>query len=667
MNMSLALGCRAAVVGFFCLAALAGCVTNTPTAADAARTPAASGAFYYTGGDILTMVGDTPRYAEALLVRNGRIAAVGSLTQVQRAAGPDATRIDLAGATLMPGFIDAHGHLVYATHTMLDADLAGVKDIPELLSRLKAHAAEVPQGDRIVGMGYRAEQMAEKRHPTAAELDTVSATRPIGISDGSGHQGVMNSALIREMKLTAATPDPEGGFFSRQPGSRELTGHAAESAWMSVLATRAPLTAAQTRKGVARAVALWTQNGITTASEMGLGLSGDDISIVQTIVDEKLMPIDLVLFAKAASADRIITAAYQIHKSRTAPDIDTSTAMLAARPDLDKRYINRVRLAGIKFWLDGSIDTMFMSRPFTTNPPGVTTADYRGVRVDPQEQLVAFLDKYWNSNRQIAAHAIGDEANEQFLLALEDVIRRKGKGDGRPIFQHAQFLRPDQIARIKAVDGTTSFTAGGLFPMGDYIASLVPDRIDWVGVAGSVQRQGVNWTLNTDWPAGVSPSLMYAAWNVVNRMTRSGKPFAPHERVSAYDAMRSLTINAAYQYKEEKTKGTLEVGKLADLVVLDRNPLKVHPMSIKDIQVVQTLKEGVLVYNRKPAATAMVAPGFRAGQIDQHVHGPDCNHAALFARADEIDRLVHGPEGARGRPLSADQERVLARLFRASE
>jgi predicted amidohydrolase YtcJ len=160
MTISLALRCRAAVIGLSCLAALTGCATDTPTASDAARTPAASGSFYYTGGDILTMVGDTPRYAEALLVRNGRIAAVGSLTQVQRAAGPDATRVDLAGATLMPGFIDAHGHLVYATHTMLDADLAGVKDIPELLARLKAHAAEVPAGDRIVGMGYRAEQMA---------------------------------------------------------------------------------------------------------------------------------------------------------------------------------------------------------------------------------------------------------------------------------------------------------------------------------------------------------------------------------------------------------------------------------------------------------------------------------------------------------------------------
>jgi len=646
MTPSLDLRRQAAVISVSCLTVLTGCATKAPTAPDLARTTAASATYYYTGGDILTMVGDTPRYAEALLVKDGRIAAVGSLAQVQQAAGPGATRIELAGSTLMPGFIDAHGHLVYATHTMLDADLAGVKDIPELLARMKAHAAEVPEGDRIVGMGYRVEQMAEKRHPTAAELDTVSATRPIGVSDGSGHHGVMNTALIREMKFSADTPDPEGGFFSRQPGSRELTGHAAESAWMGVLATRAPLTVAQTRKGVGRAVALWTQHGITTASEMGLGLSGDDIPIAQTIVDEQLLPIDLVMFAKASSADRIIDAAYQIQKGRNATNTDTGSAMLAARPDLDKRYINRVRLAGIKFWLDGSIDTMFMSRPFTTNPPGVTTADYRGLRVDPQEQLVAFLDKYWKSNRQIAAHAIGDEANEQFLLALEGVIRRQGMSDGRPVFQHAQFLRTDQIARIKAVDGTTSFTAGGLFPMGDYIASLVPDRIDWVGAAGSVQRQGVNWTVNTDWPAGVSPSLLYAAWNVVNRATRSGKPFAPQERVSAYDAMRSLTINGAYQYKEEKTKGTLEVGKLADLVVLDRNPVKVDPMAIKDIQVVQTLKEGVLVYNRKPDARATAMPDVPADQIDRHVHG-----------------AVGAPE----RSLTVDQKQVMARLLRASE
>ena len=568
-----------------------------------AAEPAAPRATVYTGGDILTMQGPAPAYVQALVETAGKITFVGSSADALKAAGANPRRVDLAGRTLLPGFIDAHGHLIYASHTMLDADLSGVKNISELLVRMKAHAATVPAGERIVGMGYRAEQMAEGRHPTAAELDTVSSTRPIGVSDGSGHHGVLNTALMKELKLSAATPDPEGGFFTRKPGSKELAGHAAESAWMAVLATRAPLNPVQTRKGVAKAAALWVENGITTACEMGLGLSADDVEIATRVVNEKLMPIDLVMFAKANAADRIIDAAYHIQKNYQAPNADISQSLLAARPDLDKRYVNRVRLAGFKFWLDGSIDTMFMSQPFTKNPPGVTEKNYRGLRVDPQEQLVAFLDKYWTSGRQIAAHAIGDEANEQFLLAIEGAIKKHGMADARPVFQHAQFLRPDQIKRIKAVGGTPSMTAGGLYVMADYITGLVgPERVNWVGAAASVQKQGINWTINTDWPAGVSASLLFASWNVVNRTTQSGGVFVPNERVSAYDALRSITINGAYQYKEEKTKGSLEVGKLADLVILDRNPLKVAPMAIKDVKVLQTIKEGRTVYQRPEAA-----------------------------------------------------------------
>jgi len=555
----------------------------------------------YSGGDILTMAGATPQYAEALAIGGGRIVAVGSRAEVMKLAGPNTRQFDLRGQTLMPGFIDAHGHLIYASHSMLDADLMGVKNIPELLERLKRHAADTPPGERIVGMGYRAEQMAENRHPTREELDSVSSTRSIAISDGSGHHGVMNTVLMNELKLSAATPDPEGGFYSRKPGSRELAGHAAESAWMAVLATRAPLTPEQTRKGLRRAVSLWVENGVTTASEMGLGLSADDIQIARTVIDEQLMPIDLVMFAKYAQSERIIDAAYQIQRSRLPAGADTSSALLAMRPDLDRRYINRLRLAGVKFWLDGSIDTAFMSQPFTKNPPGVTAKDYKGQRVDPQEQLVEALAKYWKSHRQIAAHAIGDEANEQLLQAIEGAIARQGMADARPIFQHAQFLRPDQISRIKAVGGTPSMTAGGLQAMADYVSSLVgPDRVGWTGAAGTMQKQGINWTVNTDWPAGVSPNLLFAAWNVVNRTTKSGGVFVPAERVSAYDAMRSLTINGAWQYKEERNKGTLEVGKLADMVILDRNPLKVDPMQIKDIQVMQTIKEGGAVYTRLP-------------------------------------------------------------------
>ena len=564
----------------------------------------------YTGGDILTMQGNSPQYAQALVVKRGKIAYVGSLSGAKTAAGPHAKTVSLGGQTLMPGFIDAHAHLVYASHTMLDADLSGVKDIPELLQRLKSHMATLSPDERIVGMGYRAEQLKEKRHPTAAELDTVSLTRAIQISDGSGHHGVLNSALMKELKLGADTPDPDGGFFDRKPGTKELEGHAAEAAWMAVIATRSPLNEAQTRKGVAKAVALWEANGITTACEMGLGLSGDDIAIATRIVKQKLMPIDLVMFAKAAASEKIIDAAYHIAKSQS----EIAPALLVERPDLDKRYINHVRLVGIKFWMDGSLDTMFMSQPFTHNPPGVTTENYRGTRVDPQDQLVAFLDKYWNSNRQLAAHAIGDEANEQLLEGIEGAVKTQGMADSRPIFQHAQFLRPDQLPRIKAVGGTTSFTSGGLYPMAGYITSLVPDRVSWVGVAKSVQDAGINWTIHTDWPAGVSPSLMFAAWNVVNRVTASGQVFVPEERVSAYDALRAITINGAYQYKEEKSKGSLEAGKLADLVILDHNPLKSDPMAIKDIRIMQTIKEGRIVYRNPQAASATL---IRTAPLDE--------------------------------------------------
>ena len=624
------------------VASTAGFIASLMLSASALAAPAT----VYSGGDILTMKGPTPAYVEALVEKDGKILYVGKRSDALRAAGKDARQVNLAGTTLMPGFIDAHGHLVYATHTMLDADLAGVRNIPELLARLKAHAAETPEGDRIVGMGYRAEQMAEKRHPTRAELDTVSATRPIGISDGSGHHGVFNSALMKEMKLGADTPDPEGGFFDRLPGGRELEGHAAETAWMAILATRQPLTEAQTRKGVQRATQLWVENGMTTASEMGLGLSGDDISIVTAIINEKLLPIDLVMFAKASASARIIDSAYQIQKSRTNPNGETSADLLAVRPDLDQRYINRVRLAGIKFWMDGSVETAFLSRPFAKNPPGVTTPDYRGMRVDPQDELVAALQKNWKTNRQIAAHAIGDEAIEQVLVAAEASAREKGMGEDRPIVQHAQFLRPDQLQRVKALNGTVSFTAAGIYPMGDYIKELIgPDRLGWVSPANSAERMGVNWTINTDWPAGVSPSLIYAAWNVVNRQTRSGAILVPEERVTPYAAMRAITINGAYQYREEKTKGTLEAGKLADLVILSANPLKVAPMAIKDITVMQTLKEGQVVYTR-PANGAQKTAQLPSSVSGDHAHPQASAEPAL---TEQDRRTLAALVGANGR------------------
>lgn len=583
-----------------------------------------SNTIIYSGGDILTMQGSEPQYVEALVSKNGKIAFLGTKSAAQKVAGTQAKAIDLKGQTLMPGFIDAHGHLIYAVHSMQDANLSGVKNIPELLERLKIHAANNPDG-RLVGLGYRAEQMDEKRHPTREELDSVSTTRQIVISDGSGHQGVVNSVVMKDLNLTANTPDPDGGFYTRKPGSKELTGHVAESALMSILSTRPALTSAQIKKGVNMAVQLWLANGQTTVCEMGLGLSGDDVTIARTIIDQRLLPVDLVLFAKAARSKEIFDAAYLVKQQYSSPK-HTGPSLLEKRPDLDKRYINRVRLAGYKFWLDGSADTALMSKPYTVLPPGVTDKNYVGIRNDPQDVLEKLVAQNWRFGRQVAAHAIGDEAVDQFIVAMEKAKAKYGPSDSRPIIQHAQFIRDDQIPRIKAIGATTSFTAGGIYPMGDYVNSLMgPERALWMGRAKSVQEAGINWTVNHDNPAGVSPSLLYAVWGIVNRTTKT-TVLAPNEIVTPYDAMKSITINAAKQYKEEKNKGSLEVGKLSDLVILDKNPLKVPTQDIKDIQVMQTIKEGKAVY-LKDAQTLSVAPEIQEENHAMHAQKPPTKYS----------------------------------------
>jgi hypothetical protein len=576
----------------------------------------------YSGGDIITMRGKMPEYAEALVVQDGKIVFVGSKNTALKKAGSGAKRVDLQGHTLAPGFIDAHGHFVYAEKNLLDADLVGVKSIAELLARLKAHAATLPKDAWVVGMGYRIEDMAEKRHPTIEELDSISSTNPVLAVDGSGHHGSINKAIMTSLNLTADTPDPEGGVYFRKEGSREFEGHVAEEGLNHIRAARPAQSPELTIKGVAKAAKVWAENGETTACEMGLGLGQDDIEVVQTIINKRLLPLDLVMYAKCSASSPIIDAAYKVSQQYSDDNRNNAGLLLSARPDLDKRYINRVRLAGIKFWMDGSVETMMMSRPFTINPTGVTEKEYKGMRTQSQEELEETLRKYWNTNLQFAAHAIGDEANEQYLKALEKVAREKGGiGDRRPIFQHAQFLRPDQLPRIKSVGGITSFTAGGIYPVGDYISRLVgPERVGWLGPANSVVKTGIVWTINHDMPAGVSPSLLYAMWNVVNRKTKSGAILSPNERVTAYEALRSVTINGAHQIKEEKKKGSLEVGKLADMVILDKNPLKVAPMAIKDIVVLATLKEGNIIYRRPATAKSATLALPESSIADVHEH-----------------------------------------------
>ena len=563
----------------------------TPAAAQIADT-------IYSGGDILTMRGDAADYAESLAVKDGTILFVGPSADAKKHAGPSTKTVDLAGNTLLPGFIDTHGHMVYFGKNLIDANLFGTVDIPDLVRRMKKQAERTPADGWIVGFGYQARGMKEGRPPRVEELDAISADRPVMIVDSSGHLGAGNSAVFAQAGITADTPDPKGGTFARKSDGKSLLGPMEETALNAVRSKRPPFTGKLADEAITGAANVWASHGHTTAQEAGLGLGNDDIGIVVNAIDKRLMPIDLYIAAKDSAVDETIAAAYTVASQYNPKPDGTREQLLADRPDLDKRYINRVRLGGLKFWLDGSVDTAWFTQPYTTNPEGRTGA-YSGYRQIPDEVLDAAFDRYWPTNLQIHMHMNGDAAADQALAAIAKAVKKHGMRDHRPVFIHASWLRPDQIEKMKQYGAVPSFLPSSIVPGGDAVVKLWgPERAAAAMAARTFLRAGLPFTFSHDAPVSPVPSVLALVDAGVNRRTSSGVVVGPDERISPYDALRAVTATAAYQIKEEQTKGTLEVGKLADLVILEKSPLKVDPLTIKDIRVLQTIKEGRTVYER---------------------------------------------------------------------
>ncbi|MEB3183041.1 MAG: amidohydrolase [Cyanobacteriota bacterium] len=607
-----------------------------------------STATLYAGGDILTMVGPSPRYVEALVEKGGRIVYVGPLAGAIRAAGGEARRVDLAGRTLLPGFIDTHGHFIYFGKNLIDADLFGASSVAEIVTRMRAQAAKVPAGDWIVGFGFSGNAL--QRYPSVAELDAVSPDRPVMVVDSSGHAGAMNSAAFRAAGVSAATPDPAGGRFERGADGRSLAGKAEETALNMVREKRPALQGATADAVATRASALWASYGQTTAQECGVGLGSDDIALVRNAIDKRLLTVDLYLCAKDSHVDAMAGAAAKVVKDygRLEPRADaafqrqenlvsdaaarpgdTTGLLLSLRPDLDRRYVNRVRLGGIKFWLDGSIPTAWMSQPYAVNPPG-TEPGYRAYQQIPDAVLEASFDRWWTSKVQINMHMNGDAAAEQALRAIEKAVAKHGMSDHRPVFVHASYLRPDQIRRLKAVGGVPTFLTSGLIPGGDTVVKLWgAERASNAMAAMSMEKAGIPFTFSHDAPVSPQPWILALVDAGVNRRTPSGLVIGPEQRVTPYLGLKAVTANAAWQIKEETSKGTLEVGKLADLVILARNPLRVDPAAIKDIPVLETIKEGRTIFRRDPAAAA-------AAGADLPLAGLPCPHELVGARAEEV-------------------------------
>jgi predicted amidohydrolase YtcJ len=537
----------------------------------------------YTGGDILTMEGATPRYVQALAVRDGRIVRVGSRSAVMALKGAETRVVELKGRTLIPGFVDSHSHLSDYAGSLEQGNLSPpplgkVERIADIITEMKALKARLnaPAGTLLVGSGYDQDLLAEKRHPTAADLDAAFPNEPVLLRHASGHMAVANTAAMKLVGISAATPDPEGGTILRKPGSKEPEGLMQEMAMQAFMPLlNAPRPIEKEFELLKRAQQHYAQFGVTTAADHLV--MEERLPIIERAAREKQFFIDVVAAPAFIYADKVV-----------------GTGRIRWG-----EYDNHLKWGGLKIAVDGSPQgkTAFVSQTYLTPVPGCEK-DCKGFPNLNQKQLDGLLQLAYKNGVQLYSHSNGDAAVDMMIRGHEQAVAAVGdpKKDRRTLIIHSQIMRPDQLDTYKRLGLLPTFFTAHTHYWGDvHLANLGAKRAGFISPLATATKKGVIYGNHTD--TIVTPiDQMSLLWTAVNRVSRTGQVVGASERVSPYQGLKAQTTYGAYLYFEEKDKGTLAAGKLADLVILDRNPLKVKPMAIRDIRVLETIKNGQSVY-----------------------------------------------------------------------
>ena len=544
--------------------------------------PAESVDAVFVNGEIITIVDSQPK-AEAVAIRQGRIQAVGSRDEVMALAGPDTTVVDLDGRTLLPGFVDSHGHVYAMGSQALSANLLPPPDgngrnIELLQNELAAWMQDVDgimQGTGwVIGFGYDDSQLAEQRHPTREELDAVAADKPVLIIHQSGHLGVANSKALALAGIDASSEDPPGGVIRRQPGSTEPNGVLEETAFfrvLGVLATR--FDDAINRAFVTEGAKLAARYGYTTVQEGRASQEG--VAALRAVADSTGLPVDIVAYPDILTTDDVEPAGH---------------------------YTNRFRVGGVKLTIDGSPQgkTAWLTEPYYVVPDGLPE-DYRGYAAVDEADTFAAVDKAFANGWQILVHANGDAAIDRMIAAVRAARDAHPGVDNRPVLIHGQTLREDQVGELDRLDIFPSLFPMHTFYWGDWHRDSVlgPERARNISPTGWLMARNMIFGTHHDAPVAL-PDSMRVLSATVTRRTRSGAVLGPDHRVDVMTALKAMTLWPAWQHFEETTKGSIEPGKLADFVVLSSNPLAIPEAELADIEVLETFKEGRSVYRRAP-------------------------------------------------------------------
>ena len=534
----------------------------------------------YTDGNIITMEGDAPQYVEAVAVKDGRIAFAGSKAAAQ-AAVPGATEVDLKGRTMLPGFIDSWGHFTLFAQQTLGVNLGYFADRPP---RSKADAiallkAGMPIEGWIIANSYYAAMLSDGGL-TLADLDQAFPDTPVMISTLSSLTGQVNSAGLAKLGLTPESQAAQPGVIVKDPKTGKLTGDLLFTPFLDALAgVMAGLTQAQVLKTFQAAEALLAAQGFTTVQTYEL--QNTEIANLRAAFDRNLLSVDVIglpSITDAATA-RIVGEANWNWGSYSHGDRGLKIPGFIVATDAAPQ----LRLAA---FTQPYLDT-------TGFPDG-----WKGVLLSSEmvEQWVGYA---YANNIQLFCYSNGDAGIDLSLAAIRKAIAASGKNaDRRTLIGHSYFVRQDQLDTYKELDIGISMMPPHMMVYGEQMMKLLgPQRAERESPMASALKAGLRCTMHCDCPSS-SPNMMEAIGTAVTRKTMSGQVLGPEERVAPYEALLGVTRGPAYTYREEAIRGTITAGKIADLVILDANPLTIAPDAIKDIKVVETIKRGKTLFRR---------------------------------------------------------------------
>ncbi|MBI1199348.1 MAG: amidohydrolase family protein [Phenylobacterium sp.] len=546
----------------------------------------------YRNGVVITVDDVHPR-AQAVAVKDGRIVGVGSDAAVTRRWGHGARIVDLQGKVMVPGFVDGHSHIGDLVGFWRLPDLSpppvgttrAIADIQRVLRERIATAHPAP-GEMVFGVGYDDSLLAERRHPSRAELDAVSAVQPICVAHVSGHLARCNTPALARLGLTRDTPDPKGGRLGRDANG-ELNGALEEQAVFLALAAAPRMDAEDARRAFGEIQTYYASLGYTTAQD-GQTSSPVTLGLLLDAQRDGTLEIDVASYPKWTIID----------------DLVAKQGIRIGGP-----YERHLKFAGVKISADGSPQgkTAYLTQPYV-HPPAGEKPDYRGFPTVPADELSRLYATFMGRGWQVQTHCNGDACIDMLLAAVRHAYAVNPQARAtRPVVVHSQVTRPDQVKAYAELGIFPTFFAEHTYYWGDWhrTETLGPDRAAYISPTADALKAGVRFSLHTDAPV-VPPDPMHAMWSAVNRVTRSGYALGPGQRISPMDALRAVTIWPAWQHFDEASRGSITPGKLADLVVLDADPLTVEPMAIRDIKVLATIKEGREIYRRGETPVARV-------------------------------------------------------------